>query len=94
MTRRAAPRAAQIFEFTVGDDDVAMVLATDGLWDQLSPAEVAEYLRGRELKGALDAMTAEAARRWRAREGSSDDITIVAVRFGPPTPVAGEVSPA
>ncbi len=65
-------------------DRDTLVLASDGLVDNLLPEEVVEYMRSGPLDEALDALVTEARRRMTATDGAGpskpDDLTVVAYR--------------
>jgi serine/threonine protein phosphatase PrpC len=61
-----------------------LVLASDGLVDNLLPSEVVEFVRSGPLDEAVGAMVAEARRRMTAADGQGpskpDDLTVIAYR--------------
>jgi serine/threonine protein phosphatase PrpC len=67
----------EVGRHAVGADDVALVAATDGLWDVLSVEDAARFVRR--------AATAEAAARALVAEalaaGTRDNVTAVVVRL-------------
>jgi PPM family protein phosphatase len=63
-----------------------LILASDGLFDNLLPNEVVEFVRSGPLDLAVGAMVTEAQRRMSAQHGSApskpDDLTVIAYRAG------------
>ena len=60
-----------------GDADCMLIVATDGLWDQLTNAEAVDIAAGcAEPNLAVAALVEEARARWLRREKSVDDITV------------------
>ncbi|MCI0332732.1 MAG: serine/threonine-protein phosphatase [Planctomycetes bacterium] len=61
-----------------------LVLASDGLLDNLLPSEIVEFVRSGPLDQAVGAMVAEARRRMANQDGSApckpDDLTVIAYR--------------
>ena len=56
-----------------------MLLASDGVWDMVSPQEAVEIVAGeRHATRGCRALIREAMRRWAARGAYRDDITAVA----------------
>jgi serine/threonine protein phosphatase PrpC len=57
--------------------DVYIVMATDGLWDIMTPSEVGDYIMGRDYKeGLAEDLLDEAAVRWKASSESEDYLDI------------------
>jgi serine/threonine protein phosphatase PrpC len=68
----------EIGSHAIGADDVALVAATDGVWDVLSPEEAARIVRRAETAGAAaGALVTEAL-----AAGTRDNVTAVVVRLG------------
>ena len=67
-----------------------VLLATDGLFDNLRTAEIVELLRKGPLEQALADLTAAAAKRMQSKEatrpGKPDDLTVVAFRLDASAP--------
>jgi PPM family protein phosphatase len=63
-----------------------LVLASDGLLDNLLPAEIVEFVRSGPLDRAVGAMVTEARRRMANQDGTApckpDDLTVIAYRAG------------
>jgi PPM family protein phosphatase len=61
-----------------------LLVASDGLVDNLLPNEIVEFIRSGPLEGGLSAMVTEAARRMASRNGNDpskpDDLTVIAYR--------------
>ena len=61
-----------------------LVLASDGLLDNLLPSEIVEYVRSGPLDCAVGVLVGEAQRRMAAQDGSApckpDDLTVIAYR--------------
>ena len=61
-----------------------LVLASDGLVDNLLPTEIVEFIRSGPLNVGLSKMVAEVSRRMANRNGSDpskpDDLTVIAYR--------------
>ncbi|MEX2308533.1 MAG: PP2C family serine/threonine-protein phosphatase [Pirellulales bacterium] len=61
-----------------------LVLASDGLLDNLLPNEIVEFVRSGPLDAAVAAMVAEAQRRMAGHDGAApskpDDLTVIAYR--------------
>ncbi len=78
-------------EYTIRDDDLFLVLATDGLWEFVSNAEVAAIVLANvgNLQHAVDVLLATARARYLSRTSNSyvDDTTVVIAllndNFGP-----------
>ncbi|KAL6778174.1 hypothetical protein ACKKBG_A17210 [Auxenochlorella protothecoides x Auxenochlorella symbiontica] len=73
--------------------DLALVLASDGVWDVMSDADVAAFVaryRALRLPGVSvgEALTLEALERWKRarREALVDDIAAVVLHLAPPPP--------
>lgn len=71
-----------------GDGDLCLVLATDGVWDVVDPAEAVALVVGTRLAPltgltAADAVTAEAHERWKARRAAAsvDDVAAVVLHL-------------
>lgn len=89
LSARGLSHAPDIYEADVRRGD-CLVLASDGVWDLLTPADMAELLAPRAsqrpvvvAKALLDAAAARAGGR------RQDDATVVFIRFGSGTPVGG-----
>ena len=62
------------------DSDCMLIVATDGLWDQLSNSEAVNIASNYSNPGeAVGALVEEARRRWLEREKNVDDITVCVV---------------
>ena len=78
-----------------GEGDLFAILATDGVWDVVSPSDavalVAGYRGSTPWAGlsAADALTAEAHERWKARsfEAVVDDVAAVVLWLSEPPPL-------
>lgn len=62
--------------------DKFIVLASDGIWDQLSNTEVMmtianKFYPQKDAEGACQYLVKEAVNRWQTDQGMIDDITIV-----------------
>ena len=78
--------------YTLPPDARCLVLATDGLWDQLSGAEVSAtcYAHRHNAQQAARTLVLWAAQRWRVRSGIyRDDISVVVLLL----PVQGSSGP-
>ena len=74
---------AEVWEGEVGVDDVCVVLACDGVWDVMSNAMVADAVRRWEAGGWVGGCNglAEAVAKEAFRKGSTDNISVVVVKF-------------
>lgn len=62
------------------DSDCMLIVATDGLWDQLSNSEAVNIAANHSEPGeAVSALLDEARSRWLEREKNVDDITVCVV---------------
>jgi serine/threonine protein phosphatase PrpC len=61
-----------------------LLLASDGLWDNLLPGEIVDYVRSGPLERAVGELVAEALRRMARGDGQGpskpDDLTVIAYR--------------
>ena len=73
----------EIKEFALTPHDRVIVLASDGVWEFLSNAEVADivypFYNSKNAEGAADALVRASFRRWRREESVVDDITCLIV---------------
>lgn len=71
----------EIYETTIEEADRALVLATDGLWDCVSSAEVAEiaHAHRHSALAAAEALERVAALRAAKADGYRDDITVAVI---------------
>jgi len=71
----------------VHDDDVCMVIASDGVWEFLSNEEVANLVYrtcviSKDPQRIVETIVDEASHRWKVEEGDyRDDITVVVLMF-------------
>lgn len=77
--------------FETSDEDKFMVLASDGVWEFLSNAEVVDlvvpFWHKNDLKGACSTVVKESVLAWEREEDSIDDITCIIVFFKRSGPV-------
>jgi serine/threonine protein phosphatase PrpC len=67
-----------IHHYTLSDDDLALVVASDGLWDTMTNREVADQVRKyRDVDDLLAALTEEVT----VHRGGTDNLTILGVSF-------------
>lgn len=79
----------EVKAYDLNEDDLFMILATDGLWEFISSQEAAEIvwsvLKGSSATAAEDAtelLIGKATERWREFEGDyRDDITVIIVKL-------------
>ncbi|KAL1514535.1 hypothetical protein AB1Y20_003632 [Prymnesium parvum] len=77
----------EITEYDVHDDDVCMVIASDGVWEFLSNEEVANLVYrtcviSKDPQRIVETIVDEASHRWKVEEGDyRDDITVVVLMF-------------
>ena len=75
----------EVTEYRITDDDVALVLASDGVWELLSSQAVVDMVASVKTLDPNEIcakIVAESARMWRAEEGDyRDDITVVVLTF-------------
>lgn len=76
--------APDVTHIVLTDDDMFMVLASDGIWEFLSNQEVVSLVGKMRMDKATPRETAkvlvqEAVRRWRRKERVVDDITVVVI---------------
>jgi serine/threonine protein phosphatase PrpC len=65
------------------ENDRAVVIASDGIWDRLLNEEVAnvlrEYYEKKDSDGAAQELTRMSVERWQKDHGMVDDITVVVI---------------
>lgn len=66
---------------SLSPDDEFLVLASDGLWDVVSPAEACKHIKAAFNSGKSPTEAADELCSLALRLGSSDNVTIVIVRF-------------
>ena len=71
------------YEFEIDEDeDCALISATDGVWDVMSNEEIVAMVQANtEANAAVDAILAEARKRWLKKEKVVDDATISIMRL-------------
>lgn len=72
----------EIKKFQLEPNDKFLFVATDGVWEFLSNAEVLRIIKPfrelNDIEGACDKLMAESLKRWEIEEeGGIDDITFV-----------------
>jgi serine/threonine protein phosphatase PrpC len=80
----------EVKEFTLHNNDMVLVLASDGVWEFLSNREVAQmvypFYAKRDADGAAEKVVSRAFLRWKEEGISSDDITCLVVFLDVQTP--------
>ena len=76
------PRASQ-FEHDLKAEDEFIVVASDGIWDVLGPAQAlaTAFKHLNKPSKAAKALMKEARAKWEDADGYIDDITVVVVKF-------------
>ena len=72
-----------VFRYELKEDDFAIVIASDGVWELLSSQMVADIIAGVKLKGGhvqdmVDQIVDQSSYMWKVEEGDyRDDITVI-----------------
>ena len=73
----------EVDEYKIKDEDKAIIVASDGLWEYMSNEEVTDVVK--KLIGQIDAnlivneLYKESILRWKLKDQGIDDITIICV---------------
>ena len=75
----------QISEYDIIDEDYAMIIASDGVWELLESQQVADLCYGvksGDVQEMVEIVTEQASYMWKIEEGDyRDDITVVIIKF-------------
>jgi serine/threonine protein phosphatase PrpC len=67
----------------LNDQDKAIVIASDGIWDRISNEEMANIIRPfyekKDSEGATHELVRVSVERWQRDQGMVDDITVLVV---------------
>ncbi len=71
------------------ENDRAIVIASDGIWDRIPNEEmthvIREFFEKKDPEGAAQELVARSVERWQKDHGMIDDITIVVVFLNNPS---------
>ena len=75
----------EITEYDITDDDVALIIASDGVWELLSSqtvVDIVENVKSLDPNEICDQIIDQASYMWKVEEGDyRDDITVVVLTF-------------
>ena len=75
----------EITEYDITDDDVALIIATDGVWELLSSqtvVDIVENVKSLDPNEICDQIIDQSSYMWKVEEGDyRDDITVVVLTF-------------
>jgi len=75
----------EITEYDVVDDDYALVIASDGVWELLTSQQVADIAYGvksGDVQEMCEVISDQSSYMWKVEEGDyRDDITVVILKF-------------
>ncbi len=73
----------EVGEYTIKEEDKAIIIASDGLWEYLSNKEVTEITKKLIIKNdanfIVNILYKESVKRWRVKDQGIDDITIICI---------------
>ena len=75
----------EITEYDIVEDDFAIIIATDGVWELLSSQQVADICHGvksGDVQEMTEVVAEQASYMWKVEEGDyRDDITLVIIKL-------------
>ena len=82
-----------VFRYELKEDDFAIVIASDGMWELLSSQTVADIIAGVKLNSGdvqdmVNEIVNQSSYMWKVEEGDyRDDITVIVMLLPWPPPV-------
>jgi len=75
----------EITEYDIVDDDFAMIIASDGVWELLSSQQIADICHNvpsGDVQEMVDVVADQSSHMWQVEEGDyRDDITLIIIKF-------------